>query len=412
MTDYWKSLPKKYCELCKVWYADNRISIENHERGLKHKNMVQQKLRETAKKSREKEQANQSLNYTLMQMEVAALERVKEDDKSRRAEAAATALVGQQARDDRISSSDKNEMREEIKERKRKLQQLKKTAKRSQFWAEDEMSENSIQWVQAESDDGQVYFWNIYSGDTQWDVPDSYYTTAEYNDKYAELTTHKTPSRPMQQTVYTSQHYYPSVSHYDTAAGEQNVPLAVESQPIDEMAAFIQPPPPPAKALCPIPLVPSETAVKINSTSRRERPEQSSIKISVKVETKEEPIEEDQHVDTARPTLVAVAEPKEESVYRPPKAVGVLGPWVPVVRKASPPPLVDKKPKTLYKDLPTTELPETTADTPTFNYFEEEPDAAQVVFEEKKLPTASKKTKVVEFRKRKTNTKNVRTRPE
>lgn len=37
MADYWKSNAKKFCEICKVWFADNKISIENHERGLKHK---------------------------------------------------------------------------------------------------------------------------------------------------------------------------------------------------------------------------------------------------------------------------------------------------------------------------------------------------------------------------------------
>lgn len=56
MTDYWKSLPKKFCEICKVWFADNKISTENHERGLKHKNMVQQRLREISRNAEKKDQ--------------------------------------------------------------------------------------------------------------------------------------------------------------------------------------------------------------------------------------------------------------------------------------------------------------------------------------------------------------------
>ncbi|KAI0988363.1 hypothetical protein GJ496_009069 [Pomphorhynchus laevis] len=44
MTDYWKSNPKKYCEFCCCWYADNKISIEFHESGNRHKSNVTNRL--------------------------------------------------------------------------------------------------------------------------------------------------------------------------------------------------------------------------------------------------------------------------------------------------------------------------------------------------------------------------------
>ncbi|KAF7636731.1 WW domain-containing protein [Meloidogyne graminicola] len=55
MTDYWKSYAKKFCEICKCWYADNKISAERHELGARHKVMVQQRIRDSAKKAKNKE---------------------------------------------------------------------------------------------------------------------------------------------------------------------------------------------------------------------------------------------------------------------------------------------------------------------------------------------------------------------
>uniref|UniRef100_A0A915M282 Matrin-type domain-containing protein n=1 Tax=Meloidogyne javanica TaxID=6303 RepID=A0A915M282_MELJA len=72
MTDYWKSYSKKFCEICKVWYADNKISSERHETGAKHKVMVQQKLRESAKKAKDKELKDHDLRMTILSMEQAA----------------------------------------------------------------------------------------------------------------------------------------------------------------------------------------------------------------------------------------------------------------------------------------------------------------------------------------------------
>lgn len=55
MADYWVSGKKKYCEICKIWYADNKISIENHERGQGHKINVQKRLRDMGRLAKERE---------------------------------------------------------------------------------------------------------------------------------------------------------------------------------------------------------------------------------------------------------------------------------------------------------------------------------------------------------------------
>ncbi|KAG2456295.1 WBP4 protein, partial [Polypterus senegalus] len=48
MADYWKSQPKKFCQYCKCWIADNKPSIEFHERGKNHKENVSAKIAEAS----------------------------------------------------------------------------------------------------------------------------------------------------------------------------------------------------------------------------------------------------------------------------------------------------------------------------------------------------------------------------
>ncbi|XP_016420041.1 WW domain-binding protein 4-like [Sinocyclocheilus rhinocerous] len=48
MADYWKSQPRKFCQYCKCWIADNKPSIEFHERGKNHKENVAAKISEVS----------------------------------------------------------------------------------------------------------------------------------------------------------------------------------------------------------------------------------------------------------------------------------------------------------------------------------------------------------------------------
>lgn len=99
------------------------------------------------------------LNATLVAMEAAALAAMKKD--------------GHEVAEPQSSSSTSSSMpvkrkmkvdpKEELKERKRKLKELKKTAKQSEFWNQDQADE-FIEWVQSETGEGQCYYWNIFSG--------------------------------------------------------------------------------------------------------------------------------------------------------------------------------------------------------------------------------------------------------
>uniref|UniRef100_A0A3B3DBG3 Matrin-type domain-containing protein n=1 Tax=Oryzias melastigma TaxID=30732 RepID=A0A3B3DBG3_ORYME len=77
--DYWKSQPRKFCQYCKCWIADNKPSIEFHERGKNHKENVAAKISEIKKKSIEKAKQEKRMCKQFAAMEEAAIKAYEED---------------------------------------------------------------------------------------------------------------------------------------------------------------------------------------------------------------------------------------------------------------------------------------------------------------------------------------------
>ncbi|CAG2180390.1 unnamed protein product, partial [Oppiella nova] len=73
MSEYWKSLPKKYCDFCKCWFADNKASVEFHERGFRHQLNVKRKLQDLQKKGSKQEREDQKYNIEMMKIESQAM---------------------------------------------------------------------------------------------------------------------------------------------------------------------------------------------------------------------------------------------------------------------------------------------------------------------------------------------------
>eukprot|EP00249_Psilotum_nudum_P017544 c26381_g1_i2 orf=252-1037(-) len=65
MTEYWVSQGNKWCEYCKIFIANNPVTIRTHEFGQRHKENVAKKLatirKETVAKEKEKQQAVKDL---------------------------------------------------------------------------------------------------------------------------------------------------------------------------------------------------------------------------------------------------------------------------------------------------------------------------------------------------------------
>ncbi|KAK9876912.1 hypothetical protein WA026_015948 [Henosepilachna vigintioctopunctata] len=150
--DYWVSQERKYCEFCKCWIADNKPSVEFHENGKRHQENVKKRLNTITKNSRKAQKALEREDYSLKQMEKAALEAYKKDIENN---ADLTSIaINQKLKDENL--------------------EIKGAAKI---------------WHELKSKEGHLYYWNTVTNETVWEAPSEGYLTLE---EQREATFHKT----------------------------------------------------------------------------------------------------------------------------------------------------------------------------------------------------------------------------
>uniref|UniRef100_T1IPJ5 WW domain-containing protein n=1 Tax=Strigamia maritima TaxID=126957 RepID=T1IPJ5_STRMM len=150
MADYWKSIPRKFCDFCKCWLTDNKPSVEFHERGRKHQNNVQKKIGELRRKGQKMAQEEKNTDRMMKQMEQNAMKAFSKDivtnpDLSAKSGNFAAASVGS------FSS-----------------------------YSSGGFSGASFKvkvWFQEKSEDGTKYYWNCETGASQWEIPEEGYVT-------------------------------------------------------------------------------------------------------------------------------------------------------------------------------------------------------------------------------------------
>ncbi|XP_057686462.1 WW domain-binding protein 4 [Corythoichthys intestinalis] len=171
MADYWKSQPRKFCQYCKCWIADNKPSIEFHERGKNHKENVAAKISEIKKKSVQKAKQENRMCKQFAAMEEAALKAYEEDLKRLEKESSpsvpTTALPKPKPPPIILCEPPPH------KNYQKKSQKTKKPA-----------GEQTQTWVEGWTHDGHMYYYNTASGESQWDRPEgflgsSYFVQAE-----------------------------------------------------------------------------------------------------------------------------------------------------------------------------------------------------------------------------------------
>ncbi|XP_046714495.1 WW domain-binding protein 4 [Silurus meridionalis] len=150
MADYWKSQPKKFCQYCKCWIADNKPSVEFHERGKNHKQNVTAKIEEIKKNSTDKAKKVKKMSKEFAVMEEAALKAYEEDMKRLQAE-------------------------EETSVPARR--NIKKCE--AQDIAEPDKKSESDRWVLGTTDTGQIYYYNTRTGESQWEKPEGFQDESE-----------------------------------------------------------------------------------------------------------------------------------------------------------------------------------------------------------------------------------------
>ncbi|KAM8871942.1 WW domain-binding protein 4 [Synchiropus picturatus] len=164
MADYWKSQPRKFCQYCKCWIADNKPSIEFHERGKNHKENVAAKFNDIRKKSvnKAKQEAKQSKQFAAM--EEAALKAYEQDLKRMEMEASGIRLEAPTS-----SLQEVLPLVGKASQNKAQGQGRKQTNKKQKSEGPSFPGGPDAQfWVAGKSDDGNTYYYNTVTGESRW----------------------------------------------------------------------------------------------------------------------------------------------------------------------------------------------------------------------------------------------------
>ncbi|KAF0298549.1 WW domain-binding protein 4 [Amphibalanus amphitrite] len=173
MADYWKSNPRKFCDVCKCWFADNRSSIEFHERGKRHQEAVRAQLADLARRGRQDHIQKQQLDAEMEQMEKAAMAAFKKDlasnpDLARQYGVKVTKKPGALGPGEFGPTLDGAPVPSEEGPSMDGVPVPEETPA-------PPPAEPAKKWHEAKSDQGYSYYWNVDTGEAVWEPPDEGY---------------------------------------------------------------------------------------------------------------------------------------------------------------------------------------------------------------------------------------------
>ncbi|XP_034827239.2 WW domain-binding protein 4 [Maniola hyperantus] len=155
MTTYWKSQDRKYCEFCKCWFADNKVSISFHENGKRHKENVKKHISQLSKKSAKEFKKQEKIEDDMKKMEAAAMSAYLKDVQN-------NADLTSQSINEMLGNSG--------------------TTSKDIVVSPDTARETPV-WQEIKNDDGNIYYWNTNTNETTWDPPDNYISLAQQEEK-------------------------------------------------------------------------------------------------------------------------------------------------------------------------------------------------------------------------------------
>ncbi|XP_055916279.1 WW domain-binding protein 4 [Eupeodes corollae] len=189
MTDYWKSNEKKYCDFCKCWLSDNKASIAFHESGKRHKASVAQRITDISRSSEKSEKERQKMDMQIRKMEEAALRSYAMDihskgDMTARSVSSVMSVSG--------ASSSHGSGGSRVARGAGQVDPMRLPGSSDEEdghirptvdkVAAPETVPNASLWVQAKSEEGHTYYWNVKTNESVWKEPkEGYLSLEEYN---------------------------------------------------------------------------------------------------------------------------------------------------------------------------------------------------------------------------------------
>ncbi|OQV13332.1 hypothetical protein BV898_12443 [Hypsibius exemplaris] len=188
MTEYWKSIPKKFCDACKCWFQDNKASIDFHERGTRHKQNMEQKIRDSQSKGKTNLDARSAVDIDMQKIEAAAMAAFAKDMatnpslvKSYGAMptlSKATAKPGESSKTASlleslpvVASTSASTSTSRLTEMKLENSQAKALEAITVKQKKQLLAAAAQKWKEAKSEDGYSYFYNTEIGESRWDAP-------------------------------------------------------------------------------------------------------------------------------------------------------------------------------------------------------------------------------------------------
>ncbi|XP_028427967.1 WW domain-binding protein 4 [Perca flavescens] len=174
MADYWKSQPRKFCQYCKCWIADNKPSVEFHERGKNHKENVAAKISEIKKKSVDKMKQEERMSKEFKAMEEAALKAYEEDLKRMERESKGSGSSAQTTTQPPPQPQAKPQAKPQPKPQAwpQTRPQTKRQQKKEKASEKSRGQREAQVWVEGQTDDGHTYYYNTVTGESTWEKPD------------------------------------------------------------------------------------------------------------------------------------------------------------------------------------------------------------------------------------------------
>ncbi|XP_077292970.1 WW domain-binding protein 4 [Arctopsyche grandis] len=170
MADYWKSNARKYCDFCKCWIADNKVSVSLHEDGKRHKENVAKKISAINKKSAVDRKIQNKIDADMAKMEKGAMAAYLKDIES-------NADLTSQIINEKLAEA--NKIRHTIS--------VNKNPSAGSSVDQTPPGTKKKIWQEAKSIKGHTYYWNTETNDTVWEPP------AEGYVSLAELVVKKDP---------------------------------------------------------------------------------------------------------------------------------------------------------------------------------------------------------------------------